>query len=256
MEPIPSPSTADDAARPTPEGPPADVPSAGVPASASTAEKAALRTRLRRARRTRYGSQTGAVRRDEESRRLRPEILSLLSSRAGGTGAAVLQIALFHPTPLEPRVTDVLGDLRELGHTVLFPGAPRDGGTDLDWALWDGGLAFTASALRGFGDEAGGPSLGPGALAEVDLVLAPALAVDRSGTRLGHGAGYYDRALAHLRPGVPVIAVVHPRELLPAGTLPREHHDVPVDAALTADGLTALPAPGAAAHRPGDPGRP
>ena len=72
------------------------------------------------------------------------------------------------------------------------------------------------------------------------LVLLPALAVDGAGTRLGQGGGHYDRTLALLpstRPGRPVLAaVVRDPELLPAGALPREAHDVPVDAALTPSG--------------------
>ena len=34
-----------------------------------------------------------------------------------------------------------------------------------------------------------------------DLVLVPLVTADRHGTRIGHGKGHYDRAIAHLRAG-------------------------------------------------------
>ena len=34
-----------------------------------------------------------------------------------------------------------------------------------------------------------------------DLVLVPLVTADRRGTRIGHGKGHYDRAIAHLRDG-------------------------------------------------------
>ena len=40
-----------------------------------------------------------------------------------------------------------------------------------------------------------------------DIVLVPLLAFDRSGYRLGYGAGFYDRTLAGLRARRAVIAV-------------------------------------------------
>lgn len=44
------------------------------------------------------------------------------------------------------------------------------------------------------------PPLAHPALAP-DLVLVPLVMADRRGTRIGHGKGHYDRALAHLRAG-------------------------------------------------------
>ena len=74
-------------------------------------------------------------------------------------------------------------------------------------------------------------------MADVELVVVPALAVDRRGNRLGRGAGFYDRALAGSRPAT-VVAVIYDDELL--DTVPAEAHDVPVHAVLTPAGLTAF----------------
>ena len=79
-------------------------------------------------------------------------------------------------------------------------------------------------------------------MAEADLVLAPGLAVDAAGTRMGQGGGCYDKALPRRRPGTPVVVLLHPGELIGAGEpgLPREQHDAPVDAVLTVHGVTWL----------------
>ncbi|MFZ0875798.1 MAG: 5-formyltetrahydrofolate cyclo-ligase, partial [Pseudonocardiaceae bacterium] len=72
------------------------------------------------------------------------------------------------------------------------------------------------------------------------LVLVPALAVDRTGVRLGRGGGHYDRTLPLATPGTPLVAIVRDDEVLAA--LPAQPHDVPVTAALTpARGLIPLP---------------
>ena len=72
-------------------------------------------------------------------------------------------------------------------------------------------------------------------LVDADVVIAPALAVDSNGVRLGQGGGWYDRALEHVRPGTKVIAVVFPEEVYDATDrpLPLEKHDRTVDAVAT-----------------------
>ncbi len=66
----------------------------------------------------------------------------------------------------------------------------------------------------------------------VDLVLVPGLMVDREGTRLGFGKGYYDRALTLLQPeGVTVCPL--PQALLSEVPLPMDPWDVPVGWAVT-----------------------
>ena len=66
-----------------------------------------------------------------------------------------------------------------------------------------------------------------------DIVLVPLAAFDRSGHRIGYGAGHYDRTLARLRDSKKIIAIglafaVHEIETIPA--LP---HDVALDYVLT-----------------------
>jgi 5-formyltetrahydrofolate cyclo-ligase len=62
------------------------------------------------------------------------------------------------------------------------------------------------------------------ALADIDLLLVPALALDLRGMRIGYGKSFYDRLLAGAR-GVSV-GVVYDFQLL--AEVPNEAHDVPV----------------------------
>jgi 5-formyltetrahydrofolate cyclo-ligase len=72
-------------------------------------------------------------------------------------------------------------------------------------------------------------------------VIAPALAVDRGGNRLGRGGGSFDRALARVGPLIPVIALLYDDELLEH--VPAEPHDRPVRAvARPGSGVTWLSA--------------
>lgn len=67
-----------------------------------------------------------------------------------------------------------------------------------------------------------------------DIVLVPLVAADRRGTRIGHGKGHYDRALAHLRDGGDVLAIGlgwEPQILEAA--IPPDPWDVPLDAIAT-----------------------
>jgi len=72
-------------------------------------------------------------------------------------------------------------------------------------------------------------------LRHADAVIVPALAADTSGTRLGQGGGWYDRALADARPDAPIIALVFADEFHDATQrpIPREDHDLPVSIVVT-----------------------
>jgi 5-formyltetrahydrofolate cyclo-ligase len=79
--------------------------------------------------------------------------------------------------------------------------------------------------------------LQPSAEAEAvapDLVLVPLVYADRRGTRIGHGKGHYDRALAHLRSAGPVYTLGLAWEpQVSAEPLPADPWDVPLDAIAT-----------------------
>ena len=160
----------------------------------------------------------------------------------GGSPDGSLAVAAYIASPGEPDPQGIRASVRAAGGVVLLP-VPCPG-RELAWALDDGRYALdrTLPVSVPTGPEVG---RGAGCLTErgVSLLLVPALAVDRSGTRLGQGGGFYDRLLADLGAApaaLRVAAVVHPEEVLAAGELPRDAHDVPVPTALTYAGLVAL----------------
>lgn len=153
---------------------------------------------------------------------------ALRRRRGGGLRSAALCVApllegatcvaAYDPLPGEPHP----GPLERPGLRVLLPALLADG--DLAWH-----------------ELAPGGALGGGAeLAEADLVVVPALLVDRSGVRLGRGGGSYDRALPRRRSGVLAVALLASEEELVAA-LPREAHDALVDAVCVPSGLVSLP---------------
>ena len=183
------------------------------------AVKRELRRRLRARRREL------AARRDllHDAERLCAHALAEVGSRRrDGT----MTITAYEPVPGEPDVTALLRAAYGMGLRVLVPVTLPD--LDLDWAAWT--------------PEGAGPPLGRHAVADVDVAFVPGLAVDAAGTRLGQGGGCYDRALPRFSPRAPVICVLHPEEDLTEPALPREAHERPVDAVLTADGLRQVEA--------------
>jgi 5-formyltetrahydrofolate cyclo-ligase len=67
-----------------------------------------------------------------------------------------------------------------------------------------------------------------------DVVLVPLVAADRSGTRIGHGKGHYDRALSHLREGGRVCTIgLAWEDQIADEPLTPDPWDVPLDAIAT-----------------------
>jgi 5-formyltetrahydrofolate cyclo-ligase len=66
---------------------------------------------------------------------------------------------------------------------------------------------------------------------DIDLVIIPGAAFDVSGSRLGYGAGFYDRLLAGIKNKIPVIAPAYEEQIVE--NIPSEPHDVMVDKIVT-----------------------
>jgi 5-formyltetrahydrofolate cyclo-ligase len=195
-------------------------------ASGETAgQKAALRRRLMTARARLTAGQRAAA-----GRALRDAILELPQVQMAGT------IAAYYSLASEPDTHGLVYALWKRGGYVLLPLLRPD--ADLDWASYEGPDSLRPGP-RGL-MEPGEPGRGVDAVARADLVLVPALAVDRRGVRLGRGGGSYDRALARVGPQVPTIALVYDGELL--DELPAAGHDQRVRmVAHPSAGIVTLP---------------
>jgi 5-formyltetrahydrofolate cyclo-ligase len=199
--------------------PAADPPAPDATRSAVAAEKA----RLRRAALDRR-----AARSADERAAAGAALARQIGDLAESLGARV--VAAYLAVGTEPPTMPAIDRLRAAGVTVLLPVvAPASAGGALLWARYDGIDALRAGPF-GLREPTGDPL--PDGLATADLIVVPALLVDRRGVRLGRGGGYYDRALT--RVAAPAYAVVHDDEVVAA--LPLEPHDVLVRGAVTPGG--------------------
>ncbi|NLH15298.1 MAG: 5-formyltetrahydrofolate cyclo-ligase [Phycisphaerae bacterium] len=72
---------------------------------------------------------------------------------------------------------------------------------------------------------------------QIDLIVAPGLAFDRRGNRLGRGGGYFDRFLADPRRKAAVVGFGFAFQV--EDEVPTDPHDRPVDAIVTEQGVIA-----------------
>ena len=123
----------------------------------------------------------------------------------------------------EPRTTELSAALLAAGKKLLLP---RISGLSLEWVEWNGAQENLKISKRIL--EPIGPAITD--LAGIEIVIVPALRIDRRGYRLGQGGGFYDRALPQLQAWS--IGLIHPDEIS-SEDLPTEEWDQPLDAAAT-----------------------
>jgi 5-formyltetrahydrofolate cyclo-ligase len=179
---------------------------------------------LRRAVQLRRESRSAEQRtRDDEAR------LAVLDAAIGDRPPAT--VAVYLSAGAEPGTLQLVGWLAAHAVRVLLPVLSR--GAAPAWAPYAGPDALQLGR-HGILEPSTEP-LPEDGLAQAELILAPALAANTDGDRLGRGGGWYDRALAHAAPSAPVWVLLNADEVLPA--IPVHAWDRPVDALVTPDAL-------------------
>ncbi len=141
-------------------------------------------------------------------------------------------IAAYLPAHDEPNIRPYLQWAQEHDIRVLLPVSRNDG--LLDWAVSSDAEQEGIDGMP----EPVGELLGPIAINDVDLIIVPAAAVDRTGMRMGWGRGYFDRTLGSMEKCPPVFAVIFDNELV--DTVPTELHDKRVNGVVTPVGITSF----------------
>lgn len=149
-----------------------------------------------------------------------------LAVAAGQLGTAEW-VCAYVPVRGEPGSVAIADALRAAGSRVLLPVTREPG--PLYWGEYTGVRALRPARYGLLEPE--GPTLSPEAVVAAELILVPALAVDRRGVRLGQGAGYYDRTLGLADPAAKFMVVVRDDEVV--DHLPEEPHDIRMPWALT-----------------------
>lgn len=132
-------------------------------------------------------------------------------------------VLLYAALAEETDVGALVAPLRERGARTLFP---RVRGEQLD-LVEASDLRTLQLGYRGI-HEPVGPAVDAGS---VQAVIAPGVAFDPHGGRLGQGGGHYDRLLAGLPDEAVRIGVCFAGQMVP--DVPRDAHDLRVDLVVT-----------------------
>lgn len=130
-------------------------------------------------------------------------------------------VMLFYPIKSE---ISLLGLLNDDSKSFYFPSV--DSG-NISPVLYNKEQGFQKGDFNIM--EPAGPKLWDFSI--IDLILAPALAVDKNGYRLGYGKGFYDRFFEHISPNVTKAVPVFSK--LFVDRIPFENCDKAVDYVIT-----------------------
>lgn len=189
----------------------------------TAAEKSALRTQLRGVLKA-----LPPALRQAEDEALFARFLALPQVMEART------ILLYHGMGAEPDTARLIATLLSAGKRVCLPRCLP--GNEMQARLIQ---ADTVLVRHPYGMLEPGTQCPIAEPSEIDLVLVPGLAFDRSGGRLGQGGGFYDRWLS----GYSGISVALCRACALFEKLPRETHDLGVDLVITVEGVYGPSAP-------------
>ena len=185
------------------------------PPSARTAAKAALRA-------------DAMARRDALDAAFRRTASAEIAARAAAIVASLRPavVAVYHAIRSEVDPLPVVAWALGQGVVVVLP-ALHDANTMVFRRYQPG----DPLAVGGFGTLSPPPDK---AEIDPDVIVSPMVGFDRSGMRLGHGRGYYDRAILSLRArglNPPLVGLAFSAQEVSA--IPAESHDVRMDWIVT-----------------------
>ncbi len=143
------------------------------------------------------------------------------------TGAEV--IAGYRPIRTEIDPTPLMENLHRAGHRLCVP-VIQGRGLALKFREWRPDAEMVEGAFGALVPAAGD-------WLEPRLLIAPLVAFDADGGRLGYGGGFYDRSLAGLRAKRHTLAVGFAYSAQQVDALPHDATDQPLDAIVTERGL-------------------
>lgn len=135
-------------------------------------------------------------------------------------------VAVYWPLGDELDPMPLLNRLHGLGHQTLLP-VMLGAGKPLLFRKWESNDSLKIAQFGTYEPCEDKPVLKP------DVILAPLLAFDRHGYRLGYGGGFYDRTIENLRQtkSVSVFGVAYAAQEM--NQVVRGPFDQPLDAVLT-----------------------
>ncbi len=183
--------------------------------SSITDQKAALRKRMRA-----MGAPLGAAEREQAAQSL----CRMLEQQPCWVQARL--ILAFIPMPVEVDVLPALERARRAGKRLALP---RFRPVQKDYEICEVGDLTADLQMGAFNISEPAAHCPVVALPELDFVLVPGLAFDRTGQRLGRGKGFFDRMLSQVK-GV-TCGVTFDWQIV--DQVPVEPHDIALDCLVT-----------------------
>jgi 5-formyltetrahydrofolate cyclo-ligase len=157
--------------------------------------------------------------REDRSARIAERVMSLPEVERAST------VMAFWAFGSEPDTAPLIAALHALGVRVALPKIVEG---DLLLRRFAPGDPVTMTSF-GAAEPVDGEVVDP---SEIDVVVTPAVAFDRSGRRVGYGGGFYDRFLPKTRPDSTRVGIGFDVQLVD-DDLPNGHFDLRVDAVVT-----------------------
>ena len=163
--------------------------------------------------------------RTEKSRQLCRNLIGASQFKNAST------VMIYLSMPYEVDTTPLILHCWQQGKTVVVPKVSwqQRHMIPIEIKSLETGISTGAGGLRN-------PTTGsPMPIEDIDIVVAPGLAFDKNGNRLGRGGAYYDRFLASDQLKAAVCTLAFNEQIV--DEVPTDEHDKTVDFIVTEDGI-------------------